>query len=207
MISKKTLLIATLVLPLSFAMQIMQASLWQTICSPFARATQYIKQRPLIVVASVLSVAAISGGAYWWYKKSSKKKNDIFVPKKSTTSIEKLDAGLLQKQQLLDQAIIKWNSAIKTFNSTKDLIKNHAAIEDSFFYTQLNVFLPQVRTSLRTVQQEEFDSLKFGQILEGSGEYWQACANLFFYLDEYIRDAQISLETVKRVRKECDQLS
>ena len=174
MISKRTLLILCAMLNLSFATQTMHASLWQTICSPFSSAAAYIKQRPLVAVAAALSTVAISGGIYWWYKHSGRTK--------------KLDVNI--------------DRDIKTFQNTKGLIERYNSVDSKIFYEQLNSFLPQVRQALKPDQQETFDALNFGSIPQGSKEYWDACAKLFFYLDDYSVSAQESLKTVRQARNQ-----
>lgn len=67
MIWKKIIYIMGTVVHLSCATQPMSASLWQRLCSPFARSVESIKRHPVIASVAIVSAAAVCG-LYWWKK-------------------------------------------------------------------------------------------------------------------------------------------
>jgi hypothetical protein len=187
MISKKTIIICA-VLNLSFATQTIHAGLWQTICSPFKSAATYVQKRPIYAIAAALSAVALSGGIYWWYK--------MRLPK-NTAASQSVQNTIRERSS---DAQAKIERDIANFQNTKNLISRYETIDSKIFYDQLNSFLPQVRQALNPDQQATFDALRFGQIPEGSREYWDACAQLYFNLDEYSASAQESLKIMRQAQ-------
>ncbi len=188
MISKRTTYILCALLNLTFATQTMHAGLWQTICSPFASMAKYIQQRPLISAAAALGTLAISGGVYWWYKARVLKQRELH--QRELRAKEDLD---LRNMPIvwLKETREKFDRDIAHFQNTKNLISMRENVDRDVFYEQLSAFLPQVRQALQPEQRTELDALRFGQIAQGSQEYWNACGRLSSALDRYIDDTTI----------------
>lgn len=97
MIWKKIIYIMGVVVHLSCATQPMSASLWQRLCSPFARSVETIKQRPVVALAAVVGTTAVFGGLYWWKKFKIRQRN-----------IEEIER-VLNSSYVLDQSAQLYN--------------------------------------------------------------------------------------------------
>lgn len=219
MVSKRMMYLLGALLQVSVISQMAHADVWKALCS----SVEYTKKHPLMIAASVFSVAALSTGIYWWYKSAHTKKVEPIVPIVPKTSVipKKIDpipthvplkehenpgseAHLKtdKHKKMLDNSVAKWQRAIATFENSKNLIKRNSDsnLDSQIFYAQMRDFLHQIRSYLTPDQTPSFDVLELDFAIEGSKEYWDGLAKLFFLLDELIVDAYESLFAIQKAQ-------
>jgi len=201
--SKKLLNSMFIVVAMSSCAQIAQAGLLESLCSWFSRPIEFAKQRPVIASLAILGSAAVCGGLFWWYKTRAPKNVKSSSCEKAVAQTPKQNQESLAKKRFLDRAICQYTLAIARFDNTKQLLSAYETADSQLFYAELSAFLPQIRSSL--IKQEHinaFDNLGLDRAENGSYEYWNSCAQLYFHLDTVKKYAQESLARVQKLRAE-----